>query len=311
MCACDDPARARHLLIEVDSRRTARRIATGRSRGRAWRRHGSALTLPGTILVAAALLAPIACAWPAGAMASGAGERVKLDVSFAPYRLGAFTSIVTGLEIAAAAGTTPSPVTAFELYLPAGAEIGSSSLGLAICSTAVLASSGPEGCPPNARIGSGSAIVTVPFGPELVQEQANIVAVMGPPVHEQVVTLLYAEARTPILAQLILPGELLPDSGVFGERLASTVPVTATLPGADDAAMTELSLDIDPPGLRYEKVVHERTVNYHPQGVAIPARCPRGGFPFRAVLHFQDGDTVTSRRTVPCPPSRASHRKGP
>jgi hypothetical protein len=243
---------------------------------------------------------------PATAFAAGARERAKLSVSFAPDRLGAYASIETGLEIADAAGATPSPVTAFELYLPAGAEIGSSSLGLAICSVTVLSTTGPEGCPPNAQIGSGSAIVTVPFGPELVQERANIVAVMGPPVHEQVVTLLYAEARTPILAQMILPGELLPDSGVFGERLASTVPVTTTLPGADDAAITELKLNIDPPGLRYEKVVHERTVDYHPQGVAIPARCPRGGFPFRAVLHFQDGDTVTSRRTVPCPPARAT-----
>jgi hypothetical protein len=247
-------------------------------------------------------------AWPASALAGGASERVKLNVSFAPDRLGAYASIETGLQIADAAGAAPSPVTAFELYLPAGAEIGSSSLGLAICSATVLSTAGPEGCPANAQIGSGSAIVTVPFGPELVQEQAKIVAVMGPPVGEQVVTLLYAEARTPILAQMILPGELLPDSGVFGERLASTVPVTATLPGADDAAITELKLNIDPPGLRYEKVVHERTVDYHPQGVAIPARCPREGFPFRAVLRFQDGDTVTSKRTVPCPPSRTSRR---
>jgi hypothetical protein len=244
---------------------------------------------------------------PATALAAGASERVALSVSFAPDQLGSYASIATSIQIADAAGTTPSPVTSFELFLPAGAEIGSSSLGLAICSSAILATTGPEGCPPNAQIGSGSAIVTVPFGPELVQEHANIVAVMGPPVHEQVVTLLYAEARTPILAQLILPGELLPDSGVFGERLTSTVPVTATLPGADDAAMTELNLNIDPPGLRYERVVHERTVDYHPQGVAIPARCPQGGFPFRAVLHFQDGDTVTSRRTVPCP-SHASRR---
>jgi hypothetical protein len=256
------------------------------------------------ILLAAALPAA-SLERPPSALAAGASERVKLNVSFAPDRLDAYASIETGLEIAAAAGTTPSPVTAFELFLPAGAEIGSSSLGLAICSAGVLAASGPEGCPPNAQIGSGSAIVTVPFGPELVQEHANIVAVMGPPVHEQVVTLLYAEARTPIFAQLILPGELLPDSGAFGEQLASTVPVTTTLPGADDAAITGLELNIDPPGLLYDKLVRGRTVSYHPQGVAIPAKCPRGGFPFRAVLHFQDGDTVTSGRTVPCPPSRA------
>ena len=44
--------------------------------------------------------------------------------------------------------------------------------------------------------------------------------------------------------------------------------------------------------MRYDKLVRGRTVSYHPQGVAIPARCPRGGFPFRAVLHFQDGDTI-------------------
>jgi hypothetical protein len=272
-------------------------------------RAGNRLTraLLAAVLLAAAL--PLATLGrPATAIAAGPSERVALGVSFAPDRLGSYASIATSIQIADAAGATPSPVTSFELFLPTGAEIGSSSLGLAICSSAVLAATGPEGCPPNARIGSGSAIVTVPFGPELVQEQAGIVAVMGPPVHEQVVMLLYAEARTPILAQLILPGELLPDSGVFGERLASTVPVTATLPGADDAAMTALKLNIDPPGLLYEKLVHERAVSYHPHGVAIPARCPRSGFPFRAVLHFQDGDTVTSRRAVPCPPSHARRR---
>jgi hypothetical protein len=246
---------------------------------------------------------------PATARAAAARERVALNVSFTPDRLGSYVSIATSIQVADAVGASPSPVTSFELYLPAGAEIGSSSLGLAICSAAVLSSTGPEGCPQNAQIGTGSAMVTVPFGPELVQERANIVAVMGPPVHEQVVTLLYAEARTPILAQLILPGLLLPDSGAFGERLTSTVPVTATLPGADDAAMTALKLDIDPPGLLYEKVAHEHTVSYHPQGVAIPARCPRGGFPFRAVLHFQNGDTVTSRRTVPCPPPSRARRR--
>ncbi len=259
------------------------------------------------VLLAAALPSAV-LGRPATAVAAGASERVALGVSFAPDRLGSYASIATSIQIAGVAGATPSPVTSFELFLPTGAEIGSSSLGLAICSSAVLATTGPEGCPPNAWIGSGSAIVTVPFGPELVREQAPIVAVMGPPVDEQVVMLLYAEARTPILAQLILPGELLPDSGVFGERLASIVPVTATLPGADDAAMTALELNIDPPGLLYEKVVHERTVDYHPQGVAIPAKCPHGGFPFRAVLHFQNGDTVTSRRTVPCPPSHARRR---
>jgi hypothetical protein len=284
------------------SRRSCTATCASSTRGRRLTR-----ALLAAVLLAAAL-SPAALGRPASALAAAAGERVALSVSFAPDRLGSYASIATSIQIAGLAGATPSPVTSFELFLPTGAEIGSSSLGLATCSSAVLAASGPEGCPPNARIGSGSAIVTVPFGPELVQERAGIVAVMGPPVHEQVVMLLYAEARTPILAQLILPGELLPDSGVFGERLASTVPVTATLPGADDAAMTALKLDIDPPGLLYEKVVHERTVDYHPHGVAIPARCPRGGFPFRAVLHFQDGDTVTSRRTVPCPPSHARRR---
>jgi hypothetical protein len=236
------------------------------------------------------------------ASAAGASERAKLNVSFTPDRLGTDTSIATGIEIADAAATVPPAVTGFDLYLPAGAEIGSSSLGLAVCSTSILVAQGPEGCPPNAQIGSGSAIVAVPFGPELVQETASIVAIMGTPVDEQVVMLLYAEAKTPILAQLILPGELLPDSGTFGERLASTIPLTPTLPGAGNVSMTELKLNIDPPGLLYEKRQGDRTVNYHPRGVELPRRCPHTGFPFAATLHFQGGDTITTRHTVPCPP---------
>jgi hypothetical protein len=244
------------------------------------------------------------CLLPA---AAAAGEQARLSVSFTPDRLGADTSIATGVKISDTAGTAPSPVTSFDLYLPASTEIGASSLGLAICSSSVLSAEGPEGCSPNARIGSGSAVVAVPFGPELLQETASIVALLGTPEHEQVVMLLYAESKSPILAQLILPGELLPDSGPFGERLASTIPLTPTLPGAGDVAVTELNLNIDPPDLIYDKRVHGRIVGYHPQGVAIPTKCPRGGFPFAATLRFQDGDTTTTTRTVPCPP-RARRR---
>jgi hypothetical protein len=272
------------------------------ARGRPFRAPAVAIALLPIALLPIALLLTIGCLpIPSAAAAS---ERAKLNVSFTPDRLGANVSIVTSIEIADAIGTVPPAVTGFDLYLPTDAEIGSSSLGLAVCSPGILAAQGPEGCPPNARIGSGSAIVTVPFGPELVQETAGIVAIMGTPVHEQVVMLLYAEARTPILAQLILPGELLPDSGIFGERLASTIPVTPTLPGAGDVSMTALELNIDPPGLLYEKRVGNRTVHYHPKGVELPRRCPRRGFPFAATLHFQGGDTITTRHTVPCPPIR-------
>lgn len=236
---------------------------------------------------------------PAVAQAS---DTVKIRIEFSPYKLGAPASMRTIIAIGNTDGGLPSPVTGFNLRLPTQLELLGSTLGLAICQPGALLAGGLDGCSPNARLGSGSAEVAVPFGPEIVKETANIQALMGPPSEEQVGVLLYAESRTPVFAQLVFPGILLVGSGP--ESLNTSIPPTPTLPGAPDAAMTAMTLTVGPEHLTYYRRVHGRRVAYRPRGISLPPKCPRGGFRFETGMRFEDGTALKVPYSVPCPSSR-------
>ena len=252
--------------------------------------------LPLTMAVASACLPAMA----------GATETAKLTAGFSPYRLGRSTTLKLGLTLGVA-GTNnglPSPVTRFALRIPANLELIGSSLGLAICQPDALLTNGSLGCSPNARLGYGSAEIKVPVGPQPVTESAGIEAEMGPPVNGEIGVLLYAEAGTPVAAQLIFPGVLFGNGGTGGQSLSTSVPLIPTLPGAPDISMVSMSLSLGPEHLTYYKQVKGRTVGYRPEGIALPSRCPAGGFRFKSEIAFLDGSTVSASSTVPCPPAR-------
>jgi hypothetical protein len=248
------------------------------------------------------LLLPIVAAGLMPA-ATEAAQTVKLKAGFSPYRLGRSTT----LKLALAIGVTgegdglPAPVTRFELRIPAKLELIGSSLGLSICHPEALLANGLDGCPADARLGVGSAQIKVPVGPEPVTESASIEAEMGPPVGEEIGVLLYAEAGTPVAAQLIFPGVLF---GGANQSLSTTVPPIPSLPGAPDISMVSMKLSLGPEGLTYFKTVHGRRVGYRPEGIALPERCPHGGFRFASDIAFADGTTANATSTVPCPPRR-------
>jgi hypothetical protein len=251
---------------------------------------------------AAALLAFVVLGClPAPARAT---ETARLNIGFSPYRLGSGTTveIALNLGVAGTPGGLPAPVTSFDLQIPADLELIGSSLGLAICKPQALLASGPAGCSPNARLGFGTAQINVPVGPEPVSEPAMIEAEMGPPVGEEVSVLLYADAQAPVAAQLIFPGVLFEGAGAQG--LNTSVPPIPTVPGASDASMLSMSLSLGPNHLTYYEKLHGRTVAYRPQGISLPAKCPRKGFRFVSNIAFQDATTVTASSTVACPPSR-------
>ncbi|HEV3072097.1 MAG TPA: hypothetical protein VGY76_11820 [Solirubrobacteraceae bacterium] len=251
-------------------------------------------------LLAALLPMVAAGALPAAAEAA---QTAKLKAGFSPYRLGRSTTVKLGLEIgvAGASDGLPSPVTRFEMRIPANLELIGSSLGLSICHPEALLANGPDGCPADARLGLGSAQIKVPVGPEPVTEGASIEAEMGPPVGEEIGVLLYAEAGTPVAAQLIFPGVLF---GGASQSLSTAVPLIPSLPGAPYISMVSMKLSLGPEGLTYFKTVHGRTVGYHPEGIALPAHCPRGGFRFVSSLQFADGSSASAASTVPCPSRR-------
>jgi len=229
-------------------------------------------------------------------------QTVELKASFNPNRLGARTTIEFGFQVhSTIPRRAPAPVTEVDLHLPAGLGLATSTLGLANCEPQALIVGGVTGCPANARIGFGSAIVAVPAESEPVEEEGSLTALVGPPNSEQLEVLFYAEGHSPVFAQLVFPGRLLEDNPPFSGRLDTAIPLIPTWPGGPDVSVTRMTSTIGPRGLTYYRHVHGKIVPFHPRGIAVPKRCPHRGFPFRVDITFMDGTHQTATSTVACP----------
>jgi hypothetical protein len=250
-------------------------------------------------IVVVALL--VCCLPPA---AAGAAQTVTLRASFSPDRLGASTTIGFDFHIAGTSGATPSPLTSVRLSLPPGIGYVTTTLGLAVCSPAMLLGRGLNGCSPNSRLGTGTALVEAPLGSESARESAEVQVLMGPSRQGKLVVLFYTQAFDPIPAELIFQGELMTGSEVLGGSLDIAVPLVASFPDALPVSVLSVQATIGPSHLIYYRRAHGRSVAFHPQGVSVPTRCPAGGFPFSASFSFLDGSSAVADSTVPCPPRR-------
>jgi hypothetical protein len=257
-----------------------------------------------TVLAATAAVALPAYAGLQGASAGAApvSEQASLHASFTPNRLGVSTTIAFGFHLQTSDGLAPPPLTSVILQMPAGMNYTLTTLGLSICRSATLQADGVKGCPPNSRIGSGSALVEVPFGTGSGHEIPEVQAVVGPSNNGNMVVLFYANGQFPVSAQLVFSGEVLPDKGLFGSQLATSVPLIPSVPNGPDVSIVNVDATIGPAGLTYYHHVHGKLKPFHPLGIGVPERCPRGGFPFSASFAFQDGSTASAATTVPCPP---------
>jgi hypothetical protein len=229
-----------------------------------------------------------------------AKQSADLRVSFAPYQLGRSTNVGFDLNINAPAGHVPSPLTGLELHYPRQLGFAVSGLGLEACPPRRLQTLGPEECPANSHMGRGSAVAEVPFGPEIFHETAEV-AILRAPEHEGHIGLLfYAKAVEPVSAQIAFPGALLPAAPPRQESIAITVPLVSGLPGGPDVAIVQLHASFGPRGLTYYERTHGKLIAYHPQGILLPNKCPKGGFPFSAALTFLDGSHAQAHTAVPC-----------
>jgi hypothetical protein len=245
------------------------------------------------------LLALAGCACFAS---NAAAQTVKLRAAFDPDVAGQRTTIELSLRIVDPKGATPVPVTSLDLSLPAGTGIATTTLGQANCDAAHLLDLGLQGCSANARVGYGSATAVVPVGSQSVRENASLDVLMGPPAENRVEVLFYLQAREPVFAQLVLPSVVEEAGPPYGEELATSVPLVQAWPEGPDLALETFNSTIGPSNLVYHRQVNGKTVVYHPHGVRIPRVCPPGGFPFGALLSFQDGSHSNTVYRVPCPP---------
>lgn len=250
---------------------------------------------------ARALLASLlTCAClPATALAA---QSATLHVSFTPDRLGQGTTVDISLDIAAPAGYVPPPLTELDVSYPADLGFDVSGLGLGTCSQTRLETIGPTGCPADSLMGQGTALAEIAIGPEIQRETAEV-TILRAPQEGKIALLFYANAKEPVTAALIFPGLLLPGPG-NNESIRINVPLVPSLPEAPDVALIRLHATLGPQGLTYYEHTHGHRVAYHPQGILLPKKCPRGGFPFTATLSFLDDSHTTAHSTVPCPAQR-------
>jgi hypothetical protein len=254
-------------------------------------------------IITLALLVLACLLVPSGVSASAqAGETVALHTSFTPNRLGVSTTIRFGFTIGSTTGGLPSPLIHVSLRMPKGMNYVTTTLGLAICHPEALVAKGLTGCSPNSQLGYGSAYVEVPFGQGSGREIPHIEALMGPPHEGNIVVLFYANGLAPVYAQIVFSGELLPGEGAFGGNLDTTIPQIPSVTNGPPVSIINVNSTIGPEHLTYIKYVHGKKVRYKPQGISLPLKCPRGGFPFAALFTFLDGSQVPATHNVPCPP---------
>ncbi len=224
-----------------------------------------------------------------------AAQSASIGAAFTPNRLGAHTTVSLGFRIVGGGGGgVPSPLTGIDFAYPANLGIATSGLGLAACAPAELEAHGPAICPANSRMGSGSALVEVPFGGELLTETARIALLAGHSPDGYFRLLVCATGESPVAARIVMPTLL--QAG----HLHIGVPLVPSLPGGPDVAVVQAHVTLGG-DLTYYEHIHGRTLPYHPQGIVLPRRCPRGGFRFTASFAFLDGTKASAHTVAPCP----------
>ena len=247
------------------------------------------------VLVAAgscALWAPAAAAQLG--RADTAGPATKLGADFRPKRLGAPTTVTFSVAIDPQQERESLPVSGIEVRYPSDLGLATSGLGLESCNPALLEIEGDEACPADAKMGQGSALAQVPFGPSIVSEKVMLGIYAAPSTDGYLHLAILAHGAEPVIASIVLPAVLLPG------RLQITVPPIASLPGAPNVALVRMQATIGG-ALTYYEHVHGRTVAYRPRGIGLPDRCPRGGWKVAARFAFTDGQSSRAKTAIPCP----------
>jgi hypothetical protein len=242
--------------------------------------------------------------WACIAGSADATQTVKLQVSLDPNVAGQRTTIELSLNIKGAGNSPPAPMSSFDLRLPADMGIATTTLGQANCQPTRLLDAGLDGCSTNARIGFGNATAVVPVGSQNVHEKASLNALMGPAVEDHLEVLFFVQALEPISARLVLPGTVQEDVHPYGEQLDTSVPLIQTWPEGPDLALEKFASTIGPLHLTYFRELGGKIVAYSPHGIRIPRICPPGGYPFSALLNFQDGTHTSAGYRVHCASTR-------
>lgn len=243
--------------------------------------------------------------------ASGATAQTtaSLHASFQPYRLGGRTTLQFRFAFSAPVGAVPPPLIEMQLRYPRGVNFFLNNLGIRRCPEKVLEESGPARCPRNSVMGYGVVKTGIVLGGTPVLENAPITILRAPERDGHLALLFYAEGIHPVVTTVIFSGLLVSAREPFGGTVQIGVPLVETLPGAPYVSVLRLHATIGPKHLTYYHKVEGVSLAFRPQGILLPPRCPRDGFPFAARFAFSDGTHALARTKVKCLRRRAARRQ--
>lgn len=255
----------------------------------------------------AALAAALVVLSGLAASPASAGPAIRMSAGFAPgARLGASSEMHAELHIDSR--RVRGQLTSAQVLYPKGLGLVASGLGLATCTrpasefeAVLIRGRGLVGCPPNAVLGYGTARAEVRLlAGDIINETATLTVLSGPLQLGALGLVVFVEGQHPLGAKLVYAGEVGAGRGPFGGSLVVRMPAIPSIADLATIALTDLRLSIGSRRITYYKRVRGKRVAYHPEGIALPGRCPKGGFRFRAKLAFDDGARLSAETTVSC-----------
>ena len=87
----------------------------------------------------------------------------------------------------------------------------------------------------------------------------------------------FADGVSPVSIEILSKGKVVNSSPPFGPTVVAEVPLIESVPGALDASVKQINVQV---GAAYKK--GKKTTYY----ITVPKKCPKGGFPLKSVMEF-------------------------
>jgi hypothetical protein len=245
------------------------------------------------------LVVLVACVSLTAAAVALASETLTVHANFSPDRLGAPTNLSLTAKFTSSTGGTPSPVTKFTLYAPAGMEVDVHGAGT--CTATTLEQRGPSGCPADSRAGFGGGVGVLELPTKTVHASYTLDFFFAPKENGQLRLLVYASVLEPAAVELVIVAKQIPAPKPYGLGFSVEVPAINTFPGASNAAVESVFATFGGPNVAYYETIHGKKKLVPIRGMVVPKSCPPGGFPSKGIVDFADGTSLTVYPTIPCP----------
>jgi len=253
-----------------------------------------------TAVFAGCLLAGLAATSLAAAAPTVKFKAVPVPIKGFPgtgNHLGAGAAIQAEYKISGTEyGGFPPPLVGVNFYLPKGTVLHTS--GFPTCAITKLEQVGPTGCPHASAAGPvGKVLGIVSFGSERVEEAATLESFYAPGGGIS----FFTNGHSPVSLEILSKAHYvhLGGAGGFGPELIGEVPLVSTVPGAPYASVKSISVKA---GSAHK--VHGKPVYYG----RVPKKCPKGGFPIKTEVIFDEGgavpvvpEVVKATYKSPCP----------